>query len=512
MAPHNKQEEYAPLLGTKKQDVPALESGGPVKLQRTIGILSASAILFGNCVGAGIFISPKGVYEKTGSAGAGLIVWFLAGLIATLCTITYAELGTLFQESGGEFVYLRRAFGELPAFLFSFCTAFLIKPAAMAVVVTTFSEYLCVSLFGEATATTTRISSLTLIGVVMLLNIISVKVIVKFCTVISILKLVVVSFLLACGVAVIVKGNGHIENFTSKAFVGSSTNPSDYGLAFYFALYSYQSWNSLNFMTEELKRPEKTLPIAGAIGMGGVTLSYVLANGAYLMMFTASFLTESNTIAMDSGMLAFGRVGYFIMMIGLLLSCVGCLSGGVFTIARSIQSTGESGLFPKWTSWVSPRLNTPVPAVLITGLVTATYLFFDVLVLIPCLSTAEWFFYFAAFCSLLFFRWTRPNDHRPVKVPVLIPVMLAIITFTFVILPLFNPATRTSVFVGFGSLVVGSVLYGLRALIFRTYSHHKGYNETSDKPYQLKKSGSNDSGFGDMLQHHRADNYSDMLL
>ncbi|KAL5252280.1 hypothetical protein ACHWQZ_G015154 [Mnemiopsis leidyi] len=457
--------ETSPLL-RPNEEVPGLEDDScgsvkkPVKMERTVGVLAGAAILFGNCVGAGIFISPRGVYEKTGSAAGGMIVWAVAGLISTLCTLAYAELGTMMQESGGEFVYIKNTYGNYPAFLFSFCNAFLIKPAMLSVGIMTFADYFAALIWGNG-ASIVMVKSIGASVIVFLavLNILSSKLIVKFCSFISIFKLIVVFFLLVCGFAIVIRGKQHGENFSpATSFKNASSNPTDYGLAFYFSVFSYSSWNSLNFMTEELKSPTKTLPRAGMLGVTAVTVSYILANISYLLLFNVSGIIDSKTIAMDSGYLAFGRAGELFMCIGLLLSVLGCAGGGLLCVSRIIQSTAEDGQFPSWMARINPTFNTPIPAIIVLSTATMTYLFADPYSLIPCLGTMEWFFYMVTFSCLLYLRYTEPKNYRPFKVPVAVGVFLFLVTVACVVLPLFS-SDRNSTLMGFITLPLGTLFY-----------------------------------------------------
>ncbi|KAL5247807.1 hypothetical protein ACHWQZ_G019633 [Mnemiopsis leidyi] len=440
------------------------EKGYTPKLQRTVGVLAASAVLFGNCVGAGIFISPKGVYEKAGSAGAGLVIWGLTGILATLCTLAYAELGTMIQQSGGEFVYINKAYGKLPAFLFSFCTVFLIKPASMSVVAMVFGEYFSHLVWGHATNVwASKAAAGVLIVILGMFNIVGVQVITTLLSVASVLKMGVVAFLISCGITVLVEGGGHIENFhTPFSFEGSSTNPTDYGLAFYYCLFTFQAWNSLNYMTEELKTPERTLPIGGLVGLLGVSVSYFLCNLAYLMMFSLTQIVQTNTIAMDSGFAAFGRPGEIIMSLGLLVSCLGCVGGAICCISRNLQCTADSGIFPEFMGGINKRFQTPVRAIIIESSMMCIYLLFDANALIPFFSTVEWLFYSVTFSVVLFLRYKEPNTHRPFKVPVFVSVVLFLVTGTFVILPLFSSSSRLSTLLGLCWLPFGSLVYAAR--------------------------------------------------
>ncbi|XP_063693645.1 b(0,+)-type amino acid transporter 1-like [Bolinopsis microptera] len=333
----------------------------------------------------------------------------------------------MIPQSGGEFVYIKKAYGKLAAFLFSFCTVFLIKPASMSVVALVFGEYFSHLTLGHASNLwfSKGVGAL-LIVVLGVFNVVGVQAITKLLSLASVLKLAVVGFLISCGITVLIKGQGEIGNFQPPlSFEGSSTNPADYGLAFYYCLWTFQAWNSLNYMTEELKTPEKTLPIGGLVGMVAVAVSYFLCNLAYLMMFTLhhivdtktiAMIVDTNTIAMDSGFIAFGRAGEITMSLGLLVSCLGCLGGAICCISRNIQSTAETGIFPSFLSGINKTFQTPIKAIITVVLTMSVYVLVDANMLIPFLSTVEWLFYCVTFSTILYLRYKEPNSKRPFKV------------------------------------------------------------------------------------------------
>lgn len=328
-------------------------------------------------------------------------------------------------------------------------------------------------------------SVLLLLGTI---NAMSVKLVVRVCSTLSASKLVVIGSLLVAGITVMIKGEGHVENFTSS-FEGSSKNPVNYGMAFYYALYAHQGWNSLNYLVEELQNPKRTLPIAGFMGMGMVMISYVLANVSYLMMFGIPILITSNTIAMDSGFAAFGRIGRGAMCLGIILSCLGCLTGGILAAARNIQSTARKGVFPQCLDYVSPTFKTPLPAVIISTLMCAFYTLFDVATLIPCCCSVEWFWYLVTFGVLLKLRWTDPKAKRPIKVYIVAPILMLLIAFAFVILPLFDSKTRISVGIGMSSLVLGTAVYGVMEMFNSVFKNKKQKKQSTssslDSNYDL---------------------------
>merc|ERR1712003_220703 len=127
------------------------------------------------------------------------------------------------------------------------------------------------------------------------------------------------------------------------------------------------------------------------------------------MMFRMSHIVETSTIAMDSGFVAFGRAGEIIMTLGLLVSCLGCIGGAICCIARNLQCTADSGVFPAFMGGINERFRTPVRAIIIESTMMCLYLLFDANVLIPFLSTVEWLFYCCTFSTILYLRWKEPD-------------------------------------------------------------------------------------------------------
>ena len=123
-----------------------------VTLKRDVGLIGGIAMIVGTMIGSGIFASPKGVLEASGSVGMALIVWALCGALAISGAMAYAELGTMITSSGGEYIYLRKAFGSLPSFLYVWTSCTVIKPAGMAIVCLIFGEYIITPFFPGCTA------------------------------------------------------------------------------------------------------------------------------------------------------------------------------------------------------------------------------------------------------------------------------------------------------------------------------------------------------------------------
>ncbi|XP_043210814.1 b(0,+)-type amino acid transporter 1-like isoform X2 [Amphibalanus amphitrite] len=121
---------------------PAPDEGNATHLERRVGLFSGVALIVGTMIGSGIFVSPKGVLERTGSVGMCLVVWMGCGVLSTLGALAYAELGTVIPSSGAEYVYLLVGLGNLPAFVFSWVCSFVLKPSMLAIICLSFAEYL----------------------------------------------------------------------------------------------------------------------------------------------------------------------------------------------------------------------------------------------------------------------------------------------------------------------------------------------------------------------------------
>lgn len=226
---------------------------GYVKMKRNVNLLGGISFIVGSIIGSGIFISPKGVLTETKSVGLSLIVWAGSGILALLGALTYSELGTLIPKSGGEYAYYTEALIPIIAYLFVWTRTIVIQPSAVAIICMVFASYF-MSFFDHC-GTWGPIEKL--VAIVAILTICFINCYdTKWASFVQVFftaaKLGAVGIIIIGGFVSL--GQGHTSSL-KNSFEGTTDSPSRIALAFYDALWAYDGWNTLNYLTEELKNP-----------------------------------------------------------------------------------------------------------------------------------------------------------------------------------------------------------------------------------------------------------------
>lgn len=234
-------------------------TAGKLNLKREVGLISSVSLIVGTIIGSGIFMSPEWVLRYIGSPGASLLVWTFCGLLCMVAALSYVELGTVIKESGGEYIYILRNFGPVPAFVFSWTSVFVVRPASIAAMSLSLAQYTAAPFYGAcppppAVVKCTAAASILIVTVVNCLN---VKLATDIQNIFTFAKLVSLLVIVVGGILLIL--NGHTQSF-QNAFQGtsgiSSSGISSIGIALQHGLWSYDGWSNLNNLTEEIKRPE----------------------------------------------------------------------------------------------------------------------------------------------------------------------------------------------------------------------------------------------------------------
>ncbi|XP_003744629.1 b(0,+)-type amino acid transporter 1 [Galendromus occidentalis] len=411
------------------------------RLKRNLGLMSGVTLIVGTMIGSGIFVSPKGVLQNTGSVGLTLIVWAGCGMLSLFGALSFAELGTIINKSGGDYIYIYECFrgyrcGSVPAFLHSWTTVLLLKPASLGIMALSFAKYMVVPFFlscDEIPSQPVKLLSLVCIALVTYINCASVHLASRIQTVFTIAKLGAIVAIVIGGFCWIAMG--HTE-YLETGFEGSTTSLGDVATAFYSGLWAYDGWNNLNYVTEELVNPYVNLPRAIWIAIPLVTVSYVLVNVAYLTVLSSSEFLASEAVAVRFGNYVFGPAAGLITLF-VAASTFGSSNGSTFTAARISFTAAREGHLPSILSFAHATRVTPMPALLTNGILAAVLvLVSDIDKLIDLFGFAAWFFYGLATFTLIVFRFTRPDVPRPCKVNIIIPIVTCLVASYLVVGPI----------------------------------------------------------------------------
>jgi APA family basic amino acid/polyamine antiporter len=327
---------------------------------RRLGLFSGTMAVVGGIIGSGIFINPKIVADRVGSWQLTLLVWGLGGLIALIGAFCYGELGCRSPRAGGGYVYLRDAWGPLPAFLYGWALLLVMTTGATAAVAVTFAKY-ALPLVGVGPNATVPVA----IGAIVLLagiNYVGVKPGAVTQNIFTVLKLAALTALIVVGLLVALPGAApsyapaHLPAGGVFIALGSALVP---------VLFTCGGWQQTNFIAEEIIEPEKNLPRALVLGVVIVIAVYILANVAYLRVLGVAGLAATSTPAADVMRRLMGPTGETLIRIGIAASTFGFLNLVILVTPRVYQAMAADGVFFPQMARLHPVYRTPAIAILV---------------------------------------------------------------------------------------------------------------------------------------------------
>lgn len=231
------------------------DSKQQLQLKREVGLMGAVSLIAGTMIGSGIFVTPQTMVSSIGSTGAGLVVWASCGLLVMLVSFCYAELGTIIKESGGEYIYILRTSGSPVAFMLIFSTVLFVRPAGIAGLGLGFAQCVVAPFYTDCPPPVVVVKCVAVAAIVTLaiVNCINVRLSMSVQVFFMVAKVLALTVIVMGGIVMLIQG--HTENF-DDSFKNTNLGISPIGIAFYQGLWSYDGWNTLNYVTEELKRPE----------------------------------------------------------------------------------------------------------------------------------------------------------------------------------------------------------------------------------------------------------------
>lgn len=480
-------------------------------LLRTLGPITGIAITVGTVIGSGVFKKPQIVAASVPEFGMAALVWVLGGLLAMLGALALAEVAVLYPKAGGNYVFLREGYGRCAGFLWGWVEFWMIRAASLAALATIFTESLHDVLRNQAFQQTTgwqlgsdplgywsqRWLTVAVIMVLAMVNMRGVRwggglqLFITLVKVGSLLGIAALPFVAASLFPNIPDQPApRVENL--QPFLPSSFGAIDwskFGAALVGVLWAYHGWMNIAPVAEEVRNPNRNIPISLLGGVAIIIFLYLSANLAYYLIIPRPEMAEmrTTTVATEFSLRLLGPIGAAAASAAVMCSVFGALNGNLLVGPRLLYAMGEDGLAPRALSQVHARYHTPVLAILVMA-VWASLLVLGAALLsktkLPTLDLGSFtldlnlpekkalfdvmtdfaifgavIFETAAVATIFVFRWKRPDAERPYRcwgypfVPTLYVIILAMVAVN-----MFREQ-RTEALIGLGFMFVGLIVY-----------------------------------------------------
>jgi APA family basic amino acid/polyamine antiporter len=352
-----------------------MAASAPPTLARRLGVFSATTIIAGSMIGSGIFIAPSIMAGYIASPPVWLGLWVIGGALTLLGALSYAELCAMMPHAGGQYVFLREAFGPRVAFLYGWTFFLVIQTGFNAAVAIAFAKFLggvglrageadVVVSIGAFALSRAQIVAVLVIAALTWINGRGLREGALVQNVFTVMKVGAIALLALVAFA---SGKGSTDHFVSTG--GRGLGPQGValglsaamGVAMSKALFAYDAWNTVTFAAEEVREPQRNLPRALVAGTVVTTLAYVAVCAAYLYVLPLDRMAAvaENRVATDVAGAVLGRAGLTLVSIAILGSTFGCLNGLILGGARVLFAMARDGVFFRAAGRIDPRRQTP---------------------------------------------------------------------------------------------------------------------------------------------------------
>jgi APA family basic amino acid/polyamine antiporter len=460
-----------------------------ITLVRGLTLVAAISIIIGNVVGTGVFLKARVMTCNVGTPGMVVTVWVVAGLLSLAGALTYAELAAMMPRAGGEYVFVREAYGSGAGFLYGWMQIFIAKTgsqASVAVALAIFlndlsggalgANFFTADLFGfRVPFGALQVVALSAIVTLTVVNCAAVVVSGWIATALTCVKIALV---LGVGVGAFLLADGSWGHY-AQANAGGACEGVDaaarfgvagFGAAMLGALWGYDGWNNLTLVAGEVKNPQRNIPLALVGGTVVIILLYVFINLAYFYVLDPTAVASvpaKSSVAREVAVRFLGPAAVTLMAAGLLASSVGTLHTSILTGARVPYAMARDGLFFQNLARLSPKTRVPVGALVVQGVwacILALSGSFDTLT--DYVIFGSWIFYGLVTASIFLFRRRQPMAERPYRAwgyPV-VPVLFLLVTAFLLVNTLLTTPTQA---------VVGLVLIGLGLPVYYFFFRHR---------------------------------------
>jgi APA family basic amino acid/polyamine antiporter len=433
------------------------EKTGEGSPKQVLRLADATAIIVGLIIGAGIFKTPSLVAGGSGSEAMMVVAWVVGGLVSIIGAMCYAELATAYPSAGGEYHFIGRAFGRVPAFFYAWARMSVIVTGSIAVFAFVFGDY-CARLlsFGEHSSSIYAALIVFVLTVVNIVGIEAGKTTQNVLTVLEVLGLVIV---LVVGLFLAPAAAGAAAGTASTA-----PSLSGFGLAMIFVLFTYGGWNDAAYISAEVRDRERNMSRALFLSLGLVTALYVLVNLAYLRGLGFAGMTQSDAVAADLLGRVWGSGGEKLISVMIAIATLTSINGAMIVGARSNYALGREWPLLRFLGSWHEASGSPRNALLVQGAIALALVGFGAIgrkgfqTLVDFTAPVFWTFFLITGASLFVLRAKDSGAVRPFKVP-FYPFTPAIFVLSCAFM-LYSSLAYTGVgaLVGVGVLATGAIV------------------------------------------------------
>jgi APA family basic amino acid/polyamine antiporter len=434
-------------------------------LGKKIGFWVSTSIIIGSVIGSGVFMKPASMAQQLGDPVLLSLVWLIAGIFSLFGALIFAELGAMFPQTGGIYVYFQKMFGDFIAFLYGWAAFSVINTAAVAAISFVCASYanyfLHLPRFDPAVEQSiiwhipfigdlyplenfgVKSLAISLVLILTFINYISVRVGSSFQVISTFLKMLVIGALI---IGIFFSGEGSVDNFFT-----SSNPPYGSGLlnavivAMTGAFFAYDGWINITFIAGEIKQPHRNIPRSLIVGLFTCIIVYLLVNQAYLFVMPVEQIAASPLVASDAITVALGKVSGSVIAAMIVISTLGAINGNIMACSRVTYAMGCDRVFLPWSGILHARFKTPGNALWLHAIWTSMFILtgtFDMLA--DMMVFVTWVAYGTGAVGIFLLRRKMPLQHRPYRMwgyPV-IPILFIVFSTFFLGFTIYNDVSN----------------------------------------------------------------------
>lgn len=421
--------------------------------KKSLSLFDSTAIIIGSMIGSGIFIVSAEISRQVETPGMLLLAWVVTAIITIFGALSYGELAAAMPRAGGQYIYLKEAYGKMYGFLYGWTLFSVIQTGTIAAVGVAFAKFTGVFFpvisgdnyiihLSSFHISTQQLLAITIIILLTLYNFKDVKAGAYLQNIFTVSKVIALLLLVILGLYFGINGAGNWSNF-SPAFpsVITLTTIGVFGAAMTGSLFSADAWNNITYTAGEVHNPQRNLPLSLFIGTGTVMLLYMLANVAYIYVLPINAIqhAENDRVATLLMETILGTNGKFFMALMIMISTFGCLNGLILTAARVYYAMAKDGLFLPKAAKLNKN-NVPANSLMMQCIWSCLLCFSGTYGdLLNYIMFAVMLFYILTITGLFILRKKRPDMERPYKafgypvIPALYIFMAAMVAFDMLI-------------------------------------------------------------------------------